>query len=38
MKELETSVENINEFTQILVENPSVLISGRSEKDRQISR
>ncbi len=38
MTELETSVENINEFTQILVENPSVLISGRSEKERQLPR
>ena len=36
MRELETSVENINEFTQILIENPSVLISGRSEKERQL--
>lgn len=36
MKELETSIENINEFTQILVENPSVLISGRTEKERQL--
>lgn len=36
LRELETSVENINEFTQILVENPSVLISGRGEKDRQL--
>jgi ABC-type transporter Mla subunit MlaD len=38
MRELETSVENINEFTQILVENPSVLISGRTEKERQLPR
>ena len=38
MHELETSVENINEFTQILIENPSVLISGRSEKERQLPR
>jgi phospholipid/cholesterol/gamma-HCH transport system substrate-binding protein len=36
MRELETSVENINEFTQILVENPSVLISGRTEKERRL--
>ena len=36
MRELETSVENINEFTQILVENPSVLISGRNEKERRL--
>lgn len=36
IRELETSVENINEFTQILVENPSVLISGRGEKERQL--
>lgn len=36
MRELETSVENVNEFTQILIENPSVLISGRSEKERQL--
>lgn len=34
--ELETSVEGINEFVQILVDNPSVLISGRSEKERQL--
>ena len=36
MNELETSVENINEFTQILIDNPSVLISGRNEKERQL--
>lgn len=36
MAELETSVENINEFTQILVDDPSVLISGRNEKERQL--
>ena len=36
IRELETSVENINEFTQILVENPSVLISGRGEKERRL--
>ncbi|MCL2326330.1 MAG: MlaD family protein [Proteobacteria bacterium] len=36
MVELETSVENINEFTQILIDNPSVLISGRSEKERRL--
>ena len=36
LRELETSVENINEFSQILVENPSVLISGRREKERQL--
>ena len=36
MHDLETSVENINEFTQILIEDPSVLISGRGEKDRQL--
>ena len=34
MRELEQGVENFNEFTQILVDNPSVLISGRSEKER----
>ncbi|MFA5624625.1 MAG: MlaD family protein [Bradymonadales bacterium] len=34
--ELERGIENINEFTQILVENPSVLISGRKEKDRAL--
>jgi phospholipid/cholesterol/gamma-HCH transport system substrate-binding protein len=36
MNELETSVENINEFTQILVDDPSVLITGRNEKERQL--
>lgn len=36
MHELETGVENINEFTQILIENPSVLINGRSERERQL--
>ena len=36
MRDLETSVENINEFTQILIDDPSVLISGRGEKDRQL--
>lgn len=36
MRELETSVENINEFTQMLIENPSVLINGRSEKERRL--
>ena len=36
MEELETSIENINEFTQILVENPSVLIQGRTEKEREL--
>lgn len=36
MRELEASVENINEFSQILVDNPSVLISGRHEKERQL--
>ena len=36
IRELETSVENINEFTQILVDNPSVLISGRGERERQL--
>ena len=36
MRELEASVENINEFSQILVENPSVLISGRHEKEREL--
>ncbi|MBQ9394712.1 MAG: MCE family protein [Proteobacteria bacterium] len=36
MGELESAVENINEFTQILIDNPSVLISGRTEKDRQL--
>ncbi len=36
LSELETSVENINEFTQILVDDPSVLISGRNEKERQL--
>ena len=36
MSELETSVENINEFTQILVDDPSVLITGRNEKERQL--
>ena len=36
LRELETSVENINEFSQILVENPSVLISGRREKEREL--
>lgn len=36
VEELETSIENINEFTQILVENPSVLIQGRTEKERQL--
>lgn len=35
-EELEKSIENINEFTQILVENPSVLIQGRTEKERQL--
>lgn len=34
--ELERGIENINEFTQILVDNPSVLISGRKEKDRAL--
>ncbi len=38
MSELETSVENINELTQILVDDPSVLISGRNEKERQLPR
>jgi len=36
LSELETSVENINEFTQILVDDPSVLISGRNEKERKL--
>ena len=36
IRELEISVENINEFTQILVENPSVLINGRGEKERRL--
>ena len=36
MRDLETGVENINEFTQMLIENPSVLISGRSEKERRL--
>lgn len=36
MNELETSVENINEFTQILVDDPSVLITGRNEKERRL--
>ncbi|PIW02671.1 MAG: hypothetical protein COW42_00385 [Deltaproteobacteria bacterium CG17_big_fil_post_rev_8_21_14_2_50_63_7] len=36
LDDLATSSENIAEFTQILVDNPSALISGRSESERAL--
>jgi hypothetical protein len=36
LDDLATSSENIAELTQILVDNPSALISGRSERDRPL--
>ncbi len=36
LEELATTTENMSEFTQILVDNPSVLIGGRSERERRL--
>jgi len=36
LDELATSTENFAEFTQILVDNPSALISGRNEAVRAL--
>ena len=36
LDELAMSTENLSEFTQILVDNPSALISGRNETDRAL--
>lgn len=34
--DLERAIENINDFVQILVDNPAALISGRAERDREL--